>query len=1274
MPVSAQDETERSGFIQFVENQLSTPDRQIRLNGIQGTLSSNVRFESITLADREGIWLTIVEPQLIWSRSALLGGRLEIERLTATRIDVARPPAPVPNRPDMQATSFQVPELPVAVQIDALVAEQVSLAEGVLGPAVVFSVDGRLALEGGGLDARLALQRLDGGEGQVNLTAAFQPEEGQLAVDLRGSEARDGIMANLLDIPARPALDFAIVGAGPIDELSIDLQMAADGERLISGTLTTARQSSGTQLMVDADAQLVPLVSGRLANFFAGESLIEATALVGDDGSIDLSRFDLQTAQASIMATGMRDAQGAFVAADVDLVVRSGDGTPVILPFGADTSINALSAQIDYAMNRRQALKAIIDVDQMRAGETSIGAFDASLDGLLRRTTDTSQVLDFVLRGRAENIGLADPAVASLVAQGVDIEASGTWRENAPMRLEAANVLSDGWTLSADGQVDGAQFDGQLRAVVDRLSAFEPLLGFAADGAADVVMIGMIDALTGGFDLRLNGVSNVAPADDANALGKLLTGQTNLSGAVARDEQGTRFNRFQAENNQLDIGIDGVLAPSAADLKLDGQLNDLSDLTASASGALTLEGTVVGSGPAYETRLSLGVPNGTLSGQTIVGLGADFVGTLETAAVNGALMLDGRLAGEPLEGTLDLIVNGDRQELNNLDVRYAGAELSGGIATGNNGALAGAINFKISQLANLARLAGQDANGAASGSFTLSSTGNGAQNGTLVAQLSGLQAAGLRVRSGNLQTQIADLFDAQNLTSRITLNGVDISGAATINSVSASVSGPFERLVINTEIDGVSAPALTAAGVQPLGVNADLVVLPGSQAVQLTNATARNGQGLVARGTGSVAYGAGTLNIQLDGEAPLSLARGALSSRGTRVDGNANFSLVIGGRLEAPRTTGLVSITNASLVDPLSNLQVGNLDAVAGFEGDTISIRRLRGRVGEGGRFTGSGNIGLGAGLPANLEINLIGVPYTDGQTFATTLNGSLALGGSLIAAPQLSGTINLARTEIVVPEVLGAALDLPNVVHETPDAATQETLDRLERVNPSGTSDGGSSPLRLDLQVNAPAQIYIRGRGLDAELGGSIRLTGPLTNVSPVGRFDLRRGRLEILSQRLDFDTGSFVLVGDLDPILNLVANTQSDDVLATVTVTGRPSDLSIIFSSSPELPQDEVIARIVFGRSVSELSPVQILRLANAVSELSGQSTSLFGATRSLVGLDNLDLVDDGEGNAAVRAGTYINERVYFGVDVGQETEATINLDISESLTARGSVSDDA
>src|SRR5690606_30117486 len=103
------------------------------------------------------------------------------------------------------------------------------------------------------------------------------------------------------------------------------------------------------------------------------------------------------------------------------------------------------------------------------------------------------------------------------------------------------------------------------------------------------------------------------------------------------------------------------------------------------------------------------------------------------------------------------------------------------------------------------------------------------------------------------------------------------------------------------------------------------------------------------------------------------------------------------------------------------------------------------------------------------------------------------------------------------------------------------------------------------------------------------------------------------------------------------------------------------------------EVLARLLFNRGVDQLSPLQLAQLAAAAAELAGGSdTSLLGSLRSATGLDELDIVTTDEGNAAVRAGRYIQENVYLGVEAGAggTTRGTINLDLTDNLRVRGGV----
>lgn len=210
-------------------------------------------------------------------------------------------------------------------------------------------------------------------------------------------------------------------------------------------------------------------------------------------------------------------------------------------------------------------------------------------------------------------------------------------------------------------------------------------------------------------------------------------------------------------------------------------------------------------------------------------------------------------------------------------------------------------------------------------------------------------------------------------------------------------------------------------------------------------------------------------------------------------------------------------------------------------------------------------------------------------------------------------------------------------------------------------------------MRLTARNQFFVRGRGLDTELGGRINIVGPLNDVHPVGEFRMIRGRFDILSQRLSFDQGQASFSGNLNPTVYFVANKNSGDIRFTVTVSGTIDNLEINFSSQPNLPQDEILARLIFNRSLNELSPFQIAQLAAAAADLAGASnTSLLNTLRAKIGLDDLDVIIDEKGNTGLRIGRYIHNNIYLGFEAGSngKTKGTINLDISRHLKAKGAI----
>jgi translocation and assembly module TamB len=243
--------------------------------------------------------------------------------------------------------------------------------------------------------------------------------------------------------------------------------------------------------------------------------------------------------------------------------------------------------------------------------------------------------------------------------------------------------------------------------------------------------------------------------------------------------------------------------------------------------------------------------------------------------------------------------------------------------------------------------------------------------------------------------------------------------------------------------------------------------------------------------------------------------------------------------------------------------------------------------------------------------------------------------------------------------------------------AAVQDTRRKaglLQEAQADGGSGGADFP--LDILLSSEQAIFVRGRGLDAEMGGQLRISGSLRNVVPIGEFHLIRGRLDILGKRFVLDQGRIAVQGALVPWISFSATTEQTDYSTTIAIEGEATEPEIRFISSPELPEEEVLARLLFDRGLTNLSPLQAAQLAAAVATLAGKGGGgIINKLREGTGLDDLDISTDAEGTATLRAGKYISENIYtdLAVDSAGKTEINLNLDLTPNLTARGSVGSD-
>ena len=223
MPLAAvaQESEDGGGFLtRTIEGLLSGAGREVRLEGFAGALSSEASFERLTIADDQGVWLTVEDVTLVWSRLSLLRGQLQVDRLTARSIDLPRlsqaPAEETVDIPDAEAKPFALPELPVSVNIDEVSIEKVTIGEPVIGVAAELALKASAQLDDDAARLDLLAERLDGQTGRSGIIAGFVRDTSEITVDVDLTEDAGGLVAGLMNLPGRPSVGLKVAGAGPI--------------------------------------------------------------------------------------------------------------------------------------------------------------------------------------------------------------------------------------------------------------------------------------------------------------------------------------------------------------------------------------------------------------------------------------------------------------------------------------------------------------------------------------------------------------------------------------------------------------------------------------------------------------------------------------------------------------------------------------------------------------------------------------------------------------------------------------------------------------------------------------------------------------------------------------------------------------------------------------------------------------------------------------------------------------------------------------------------
>ena len=778
LPAQAQDSSEqadRSYFVGLLENQLSTPDRQIRIDGIQGALSSNATIGEISIADREGVWLRIVNARIVWTRSALLLGRLNIQRLGAERIEVLRRPLPAEGLPAPEAGGFQVPELPVSLRLDELAVDRVTFGPGVFGLASEMAVAGRMSLADGSLDAALNITRLDGPGGKLALTANFANATRELALDLALDEPANGIVANLLGVDGRPPMALTVKGAGPLDRLTVALTLDADGQRVLTGQTDLARQADGLGFSADLHGPVARLISPVFRDFFGDETKLTAAGVVPDAGGFVLEKLDLASAALTLKAA-LEMAPDRFLRRlSVDAGIADAAGGKVVLPVaGGQTKVARAGFNLSYGESADR-WTGRLDIDALETAGFSAEKVAVDLGGdALDLDDPAARKLTFAAKGAATGIAATRADVAEALGERVDLDVEGAWQAGQPVDIAKALITGNGLTASLAGKVAEMVFSGDIAVKAASIAPFGSMAGRDLSGGLDLKANGTVTPIGGGFDLTLDGTGDGLRVGTP-AIDNVIQGETRITGRVARGPNGLVADKLKIANPQAEIMADGTYATGAADFDLDVMLSDLALLSDKASGKLTARGRADGSDGVIKLDFAAEVPEGTLVGKRLAGGKATFLGLARNGGIDGLIAGEASLDGNRVSLTGDVASSPQGRSISGLSFKAGGTVVTGDIKQEPGGLLDGRLALNSTDLSTAAALLLVEATGTATADIVLAQA-DGKQQASVKGNVANLVANGTKVASADIEAQLADLFNVPVVDGSVQATGVSAGG------------------------------------------------------------------------------------------------------------------------------------------------------------------------------------------------------------------------------------------------------------------------------------------------------------------------------------------------------------------------------------------------------------------------------------------------------------------------------------------------------------------
>ncbi len=293
-----------------------------------------------------------------------------------------------------------------------------------------------------------------------------------------------------------------------------------------------------------------------------------------------------------------------------------------------------------------------------------------------------------------------------------------------------------------------------------------------------------------------------------------------------------------------------------------------------------------------------------------------------------------------------------------------------------------------------------------------------------------------------------------------------------------------------------------------------------------------------------------------------------------RVEGFAWLNVAATGTVADPRFDGSLVVSDVMVAVDEPEITAERLAAGAEFAGDRISLSYLSAEV-NGGTVVGSGSLTIGDGELRAVDFSL------GAEEFAFDAPLDLrSLSNSQLRLTGDSNNLRLAGTVTIKEAGLTGDVNFDTGLLAT--IAAPRALDLTEERNPLLES------LAFDVRVDTEMPILVDNNLARAEVTTDLRVVGTPYETGLSGSLTVvEGGEITLNERRYEVERGTVTFLDDrrIVPSFDLRLNTEAGNYDVIVEVSGEPGETETTLTSDPALPEPDIMALLVTGRTLDEM-----------------------------------------------------------------------------------------